>query len=126
MVGVDKSDQFTTYYSCPRKSIRWYTKVIFFLIDITVVNSFILHKEITKLKITLLSFWEAIIKGLLRISLDIKDGRKLIKRGPINNPCLKSLLVAPRCFTTEFRRISLPSGYKRKSYFLRCRQCSKN
>lgn len=86
MAGVDRNDQLTSYYSCPRKSIRWYKKVMFHLLDVTVVNSFLLYRQIANSKMALLRFREAIIKSLLGISLDIKDGRKLIKRGSINNP----------------------------------------
>lgn len=129
MAGVDRSDQLTSYYSCPRKSIRWYKKVMFHLIDVTVVNSFLLYREITKSKMNLLSFREAIIKGLLEISANVKDGRKLVKRGAINNPreCSKPSLIGPQLALQHIlEKIPLPEGYSRKSYFLRCRQCSKN
>ena len=129
MAGVDRSDQLTSYYSCPRKSVRWYKKVIFHLMDVTVVNSFLLYREITKSKMNLLSFREAIIKGLLGISPNMKDGRKLIKRGSINNPKerSKSPLLGPQpALQHILEKIPLPVGYNRKSYFLRCRQCSKN
>ena len=128
MAGIDRSDQLTSYYSCPRKSIRWYKKVMFHLVDITVVNSFLLYREITKSKISLLQFREAIIKDLFGISPDIKDGRKLVKHGSINNPrgCGKLGREHMTALQHILEKIPLPSGYNRKSYFLRCRQCSKS
>lgn len=35
MSGIDRSDQMVSYYSSPRKTIRWYKKVIFHLLDIS-------------------------------------------------------------------------------------------
>jgi len=45
MSGVDRADQMISYYSCPRKSTKWYKKVIFHLLDIAVWNSFFLYKQ---------------------------------------------------------------------------------
>lgn len=33
MSGVDRSDQIISYYSSPRKTMRWYKKVFFYLLD---------------------------------------------------------------------------------------------
>ena len=41
MLGVDKIDQMMSYYSFVRKSIKWWRKVFFWLLDMSVVNSFI-------------------------------------------------------------------------------------
>lgn len=130
MSGVDRCDQLTSYYSCPRKSIRWYKKVIFHMLDVTVVNSFLLYRDITKKKISLLQFREGIIRGLVGIPDSLKDGRKLVNRGPVN------LLATPVHVTAEdsnetlaqhvLEKIPVPPNSKRKSNFLRCRECSKN
>nr|CAI5847848.1 unnamed protein product [Callosobruchus analis] len=45
MSGVDRCNQLTSYYSCPRKTIRWYKKIIFHLLDVTVLNAFIMYRE---------------------------------------------------------------------------------
>ncbi|CAG5024702.1 unnamed protein product [Parnassius apollo] len=46
MSGVDRADQMISYYSSPRKSIRWYKKVMFHLLDVAVWNSFFIFKKI--------------------------------------------------------------------------------
>lgn len=46
MSGVDRTDQMISYYSCPRKSTKWYKKVIFHLLDVAVWNSFLFIKSI--------------------------------------------------------------------------------
>ena len=43
MLGVDKIDQMMSYYSFVRKSIKWWRKVFFWLLDLSVVNSFIIY-----------------------------------------------------------------------------------
>lgn len=131
MSGVDRCDQLTSYYSCPRKSVRWYKKVMFHLLDVTTINSFILFREITKSNKKLLQFRENIIKDLLGIFPEMKDGRKLVKRGAAN--CTNSRRMTdmptpslPPEIKHILEKIPLPETYNRKSYFLRCRQCSKN
>lgn len=43
MGGVDLHDQLNCYYSYDRKSKRWWLRLFFHLLDIAVVNSFILY-----------------------------------------------------------------------------------
>ncbi|KOC60505.1 hypothetical protein WH47_08073 [Habropoda laboriosa] len=38
-------DQVISYYSCPRKSIRWYKKIIFHLLDVTVSNAYYIYRK---------------------------------------------------------------------------------
>ncbi len=44
MNGVEKADQYTTYYSFVRKSKKWWRKLFFWLFEVAVVNSYILYK----------------------------------------------------------------------------------
>ncbi len=45
MLGVDKLDQLASYYSFLHKSVKWWRKVFFWLVEVTVVNSYILYKQ---------------------------------------------------------------------------------
>ena len=45
MLGVDKLDQLISYYSFTHKSVKWWRKVFFWLIEVAVVNSYVIHKE---------------------------------------------------------------------------------
>jgi hypothetical protein len=44
MLGVDKMDPLAAYYSFLRKSVKWWRKVMFWLLEVSVVNSYIVYK----------------------------------------------------------------------------------
>lgn len=48
MSGVDRADQMLSYYSTPRKTIRWYLKLFYHLLDIYIWNACWLYKKVTK------------------------------------------------------------------------------
>ena len=45
MGGVDKADQYAVYYSIERKSKKWWRKLVFWLLEVAIMNSYILYKE---------------------------------------------------------------------------------
>jgi len=51
--GVDRSDQMLAYYSLERKTINWWKKLIFHLVDLVVFNAQILHNKTCKKKMSL-------------------------------------------------------------------------
>jgi hypothetical protein len=65
--GTDLSDQLSAYYTCLRRSIKWYQKVAFELIFGTaVVNSYLIYKEnYTTNNITILQFRGSLVRSLL-------------------------------------------------------------
>ena len=44
---VDKSDAMISAIECARKTMKWYKKLFFHLLDIIVLNSHILHHQVT-------------------------------------------------------------------------------
>lgn len=46
MGAVDRFDHYCNSYSFTRKSLKWWKKTFFWLLEVAVVNSFILYKEI--------------------------------------------------------------------------------
>ena len=43
MGGVDMADQLRKAYSCRRRSRKWWLPLFYFMVDISMVNSYILH-----------------------------------------------------------------------------------
>ena len=39
MLGVDKLDQLASYYNFKHKSVKWWRKVFFWLVEVAIVNS---------------------------------------------------------------------------------------
>ena len=50
MLGVDKLDQFASYYSFLHKSVKWWRKVFFWMLEVAVVSSYIIYKKIAMLR----------------------------------------------------------------------------
>ena len=46
MLGVDKLDQLMAYYSFLHKSVKWWRRVFFWLLEVDVINSYIIFKEL--------------------------------------------------------------------------------
>ena len=44
MKGVDISDHLAQSYPSPRKTVKWYQKLFYNFLDMTVVNAFAVHK----------------------------------------------------------------------------------
>ena len=45
MGGVDKADQFLSYYGFSHRTVRWWRRAFFFLLDMAVVNSYIIYTQ---------------------------------------------------------------------------------
>ena len=45
MGGVDLGDQYLVYYVLGRKSMKWYRRVYWRLIEISIFNSFVVYKK---------------------------------------------------------------------------------
>ena len=48
MKGVDHVDQYLSYYSFVRKTVKWSKKVVLFLLNCALFNSFLMSKTLNK------------------------------------------------------------------------------
>ena len=104
MEGVDKFDQFSNYYNFNHKSkyFRWYMKIFFHFIEISINNSYILYKKLINSKITNLKFRKQLSKELISDYLTIKKDKS--KREKYFKDCkLVKINVKKRCVFNNYR-----------------------
>jgi len=105
MSGIDRADQMVSYYVTPRKSIRWYVKVFFHLLDVSIWNACWLYnnhiKATNTTKITYLKARETIIEAFLK---DIPN-------------------KTPKKEKTRPEQLHFPKKVMKRK---RCRECYKN
>ena len=65
MNGVDLADQYTVYYSFIRKSKKWWKKVSFWLLEVAMVNSYILFK-FTNSSYTHVQYRKSVVESLAK------------------------------------------------------------
>ncbi|XP_045459219.1 piggyBac transposable element-derived protein 4-like [Melitaea cinxia] len=140
MSGVDRSDQIINYYSSPRKTIRWYKKVLFHIVDTAVWNSYYIYKKYVKKdnKYEYITYRDELIKKL--IGLKEEKGKDLIRNSNKNDSRRHALQLTsePEQHNTQ-KESSQPANHghwptrmtpstnsKKKYAFLSCKQCSKN
>ena len=90
--GTDLLDQLSAYYTCLRRSIKWYEKVAFELIfGRAVVNSYLIYKEnYTTNNITILQFRESLVRSLL-VGMPFENLKPVPRQQPTSD--LKHKLV---------------------------------
>ena len=86
MNGVDRSDQLTVSYSFVRRTVKWWRKLFFYLLEVSIVNSFILYREVTQKKITHLDFRRSIIESLATEYLQQQESRRTSVGRPLSWP----------------------------------------
>ena len=69
MSGVDRLDQMISYYPFTRKTMKWPKKVFFYLLEVSLWNSFVIYKaKNPQAKLNLRSFHLKVIEKLCQIS----------------------------------------------------------
>ena len=82
MNGVDRNDQHCTYYLFLWKTLKWWRKLFFYLLECATVNSYILYKEVClqvgTRPLTALEFRRSVIEDLVQEHLEQSDSRPSI------------------------------------------------
>lgn len=80
MKAIDRHDQMLSYYSFEHKSLRWYKKVIIHVMQILLVNSFLLYNKYNSKKLTLYDFRLSVIKSIIEPHLPPTLQRPLMNK----------------------------------------------
>ncbi|CAG5046111.1 unnamed protein product [Parnassius apollo] len=136
MSGVDRADQMISYYSSPRKTIRWYKKVMFHLLDVAVWNSFFIFKKYCQANCDFLLFREELIRRLLDLPADLTAEQVILARSKYDNRIRANLLPLPvstidddvgssRVHGHWPEKIPVQEGSNKTSKYLKCKMCTK-
>ena len=68
MNGIDLADYYTVYYSFVRRSMKWWRKVCFWLLEVATVNAYILYKT-SNSSHTHVQFRRSVIESLASLHL---------------------------------------------------------
>ncbi|XP_050042864.2 piggyBac transposable element-derived protein 3-like [Dermacentor andersoni] len=66
MGGVDKADMLLSFYRNDMKTKKWYKRICFHLIDLAVVNAFLLYREAKSADMQVVDFKFRVALGLMR------------------------------------------------------------
>uniref|UniRef100_A0A1B6EQK2 PiggyBac transposable element-derived protein domain-containing protein n=1 Tax=Cuerna arida TaxID=1464854 RepID=A0A1B6EQK2_9HEMI len=95
MGGVDVADQYISSYSFTRKSIQWWRKIFFWLLETAIVNAFLLFNKTTNQKpLRQRQFRKILIKEL------VGNVRNVKKRGRPSNLVDEESLMGNSTFLT--------------------------
>ena len=108
MGGVDRTDQLLQPFEVARKSMKWYKKLAMHLIQLSLLNSFLLYKKDGARK-PLMDFQRSIIASLL-----FEDNTPEIPREEAIARLTERHFIAP-----------IPSTEKKEKPQKRCRICTK-
>ncbi len=84
MEAVDKAGMQISFVECVRKSVKWYQKLFFHLLDVSVFNSYLLYKMKTRKKLQFIDFRLQLTRAILQIYSTPKPtaGRHVLGSNP--------------------------------------------
>ena len=118
--GVDILDQYLNYYLFPHRSMKWYFRIAIYMLEIAIVNSWVLYKESfetggTKI-LSYFSYRRAIAKSLIK---DLSQSR-IIPQTPIKTAKKE---IRPNAENPElWGKCHLGKGNKRYCHYCKKRQ----
>ena len=138
MGGVDRSDQLLSYYGFPHRTVKWWRRAMFHLLDMAVVNAYIMYTTSTQSsrKRTHEQFRIELAKELLlQSSIDVGEDVPL-SHGRLQRPLPPQSRLTERHFPdnltcavpgkkrqTECTVCSRKRGRGRKTTTYMCKQC---
>jgi hypothetical protein len=117
MGAVDRSDLMLSYVECARKTMKWYRKLFFHLVDLTVLNSYYAWQVVTGEKKSLPQFQLQLCRQLIQKYGTICDSTTAGRRSSQEDP----VRLVGQHFPTKL----LPTP-KNPNPTRKCKQCSKS
>ena len=122
MGGVDRADQLMAYY-CKWLTIKWYKKVVFYLLDVSILNASILYNmNNVNTKMNLKTFRESIIRSWAKqeeVKSPVQTSSDFHYLQTIPNTCQKRTRVSLRCMNCY-------KNGRRKETVYHCDACKDN
>jgi len=108
MGGIDLKDQFQHMYMVERKKMtKWYLKIFKRLLNITVLNSFVVYRQLTGRNMQQLSYRIQLVEGLFTKYVHAEETRNVPGRQVSKN-------TVPRLTERHFLRKVAPKTEKSK------------
>lgn len=111
MAGVDKSDQYSTCYEIDRKSKKWWKRVFYRLLMVSVSNAWVIFKTLQEKKTPLIYFLMPLSEDIIEIG---KQHTKNLRKAGTGRPSKRVKLMS------NVGHQPIRRGTRR-----RCSQCSK-
>ena len=140
MGGVDRADQFLSYYRFSHRTVKWWRRAFFFLLDMAVVNSYVLYtfnNPNSKARLNHEQFRIQLAKELLTSDVAETAIMSANPCGSIFRPHDPSARLRERHFPTTIGKNSAgkslqqeccvcsnKGGRKKKTTTYKCRQCN--
>ena len=110
MGGVDVADQLFVYYSIGRRSLKWWKKVFYRLLEMSVVNAYLLYTEnVPETNITHVAFRTQLAQSLADSYIQICSDNSSISQGD-----------SPICSSSRLQGKHFPYMQPRRG---RCKVC---
>ena len=85
MSGVDRADQMLNYAPFPCKTVKWWKRLFFHIVNISVMNSYIMYKSVTDHPVSARRFRRDLVKDMvLSVDLEEMPSRRRSMRGRPN------------------------------------------
>ena len=131
MNGVDRNDQLSVYYCFNRRSVKWWKKVFFWSVEITLVNSYILFKSTSPTDIKHLTYRKSVLNSLATTYLQsvttVSRGRpRLISATPPERLDNRRHFLGKRPAPEQHECKVCSTGQKRRRTIFYCNTCSTN
>ena len=128
MGAVDRSDHYCTSYSFMQKTLKWWRKMFFWLVEVSIVNSFVLYKKVNHTTtLQHLTYRQKLVEQLVG---DIRNNRSEQRGRPSSLDCEERLNKQSYFITKAARGLNkdcmvCSTPQSRKTTLFSCETCTR-